>query len=42
MELSENYSTQLFLKNYMRNLLLQRNEVIKEYAETQKWKAILN
>lgn len=32
----------LFLKNYLQNLLLKRNTVIKEYAETQKWKVILN
>lgn len=31
----------LFLKKYMTNLLLQRNKVIKEYAETDKWKSIL-
>ena len=33
---------QLYLRNYMRSLLLHRNEVIKEYAESQKWKAILS
>ncbi|CAN5699992.1 hypothetical protein BH11BAC3_BH11BAC3_05430 [soil metagenome] len=32
----------LYLKNYLRKLLVQRNEIIKEYAETQKWKVILN
>ena len=32
----------LVLKNYLQNLLLKRNTVIKEYAETQKWKVILN
>ncbi|MEO5891267.1 MAG: SRPBCC family protein [Ferruginibacter sp.] len=31
-----------FLKNYIEKLLLTRNAVIKEYAETQKWKLILN
>lgn len=30
-----------FLTNYMSNLLRQRNTVIKEYAETGKWKMIL-
>ena len=30
-----------FLKNYIEKLLIKRNEVIKEYAETVKWKAIL-
>jgi len=31
----------LFLVNYMTRLLQQRNLVIKEYAETGKWKMIL-
>ena len=30
-----------FLKKYIEKFLVKRNEVIKEYAETQKWKAIL-
>ena len=32
----------LFLKSYIEKLLINRNTVIKDYAETQKWKAILN
>ena len=32
----------LFLTSYLHKLLLYRNEVIKQYAETSKWKAILN
>ena len=32
----------IFLKSYIENFLIKRNTVIKEYAETQKWKAILN
>lgn len=32
----------LFLKSYLENFLIKRNAVIKDYAETQKWKAILN
>ena len=32
----------LYLKNYLEKLLESRNNVIKEYAETEKWKAILN
>lgn len=32
----------LFLKNYMENFLVERNEIIKEYAESNKWKKILN
>lgn len=31
----------IFLKSYLQQLLHKRNAVIKEYAETQKWKAIL-
>lgn len=31
-----------FLRSYMEKFLRKRNEVIKEYAETQKWKAILS
>lgn len=31
----------LFLKSYIEKLLIKRNAVIKDYAETQKWKAIL-
>lgn len=31
----------LFLRSYMEKFLLKRNAVIKDYAETQKWKAIL-
>jgi ligand-binding SRPBCC domain-containing protein len=32
----------IYLKKYIERFLLKRNAVIKEYAETQKWKAILN
>ncbi len=32
----------LYLKKYLEKFLLKRNAVIKEYAETTKWKAILN
>jgi ligand-binding SRPBCC domain-containing protein len=31
----------LFLKNYIKKLLQKRNLLIKEYAETGKWKSIL-
>jgi ligand-binding SRPBCC domain-containing protein len=31
-----------YLKKYLEKFLLKRNAVIKEYAETGKWKAILN
>jgi ligand-binding SRPBCC domain-containing protein len=33
---------QLYLKNYLEQLLLKRNEVIKEYAEGKKWVGILS
>ena len=31
----------LFLKKYMTKLLEQRNKIIKEFAETNRWKEIL-
>ena len=31
----------LVLKNYMRDLLIRRNEVLKAYAESEKWKMLL-
>ncbi len=31
-----------YLKNYLEKLLVTRNNTIKEYAETEKWKTILN
>jgi ligand-binding SRPBCC domain-containing protein len=30
------------LTKYLTKLLIQRNKIIKEFAETQKWKTILN
>lgn len=33
---------QLYLKNYLEDLLLKRNEVIKQYAESKKWVGILS
>ena len=32
----------LILTNYLKKLLLHRNEIIKNYAETDKWKSVLN
>lgn len=32
----------LFLRSYLQKFLLKRNEMIKQYAETNQWKAILN
>jgi ligand-binding SRPBCC domain-containing protein len=31
----------LFLKNYLYNLLVRRNQIIKEVAESDQWKTIL-
>ena len=33
---------QLFLRSYMTKLLLERNRVVKEFAETEKWKSVIN
>ena len=35
-------ANQLFLTNYMRKFLLQRNLIIKDFAETDKWKVLLD
>ncbi len=35
-------ASRLFLKSYVKKLLEHRNTVIKEYAESDKWKFILN
>lgn len=34
--------SRIFLRSYIEKFLIKRNLVIKEYAETQKWKTILN
>ena len=31
----------VYLKKYLEKLILLRNDIVKEYAETEKWKAIL-
>lgn len=31
----------LFLKNYMKGFLIQRNDTIKEFAESERWKEII-
>ncbi|MEO8769728.1 MAG: SRPBCC family protein [Ferruginibacter sp.] len=33
--------TRLFLKNYIKTFLKERNKIIKQYAETEKWRTIL-
>src|SRR5690606_14289350 len=32
----------LVLTNYLKRLLIDRNQIIKEFAETEKWKEVLN
>lgn len=32
----------LVLTNYLKDLLTNRNQIIKEFAETEKWKEVLN
>lgn len=32
----------IFLEKYITNLLKERNRIVKEFAETDKWKQILN
>lgn len=32
----------LVLKNYLKSFIIERNEVIKTYAETEKWKSVLD
>ncbi len=36
------FVNKMYLKKYVETLLLKRNKVVKEYAETEKWKVILN
>jgi len=35
------YLGKLYLKNYLEELTRKRNEVIRSYAETEKWRAVL-
>jgi ligand-binding SRPBCC domain-containing protein len=35
-------ATELFLKTYISNLVVKRNEIIKAYAESGEWRKILN
>jgi ligand-binding SRPBCC domain-containing protein len=35
-------ANQLFLTNYLKKLLEQRNRLIREYAESEKWRFILD
>jgi len=37
-----NLVDKIVLTNYLRIILLKRNMVIKKYAETEKWKSLLN
>ncbi|MCP9752873.1 SRPBCC family protein [Ferruginibacter sp. HRS2-29] len=40
--ISGRIALKLFLKNYIKKLLVKRNLLIKEYAETGKWKSIIS
>jgi len=31
----------MFLKKYMTELLVERNRIVKEFAESEKWKEII-
>lgn len=35
------YLGKIYLKNYLEELTRKRNEVIRSYAETEKWRAVL-
>ncbi len=32
---------EMFLKKYMTNLLLKRNEVVKDFAESERWREVI-
>ena len=34
--------SQFYLKNYLERIIKQRNELIRQYAESDKWRAIMN
>jgi ligand-binding SRPBCC domain-containing protein len=36
------YLGKIYLKNYLEELVRKRNEVIRSYAETEKWRAVLS
>jgi hypothetical protein len=35
-------ANKLVLTKYLTRFLVERNDLIKEYAETEKWKTVLN
>ncbi len=35
------YAGRFYLKNYIEDLVRKRNEVIRSFAETEKWRAVL-
>lgn len=37
-----NLFNKIYLTNYLKKITIQRNDCIKQYAETDKWKKILN
>ena len=36
-----NFVDFIFLKKYMTNFLIERNQIVKEFAESEKWKQVL-
>lgn len=36
------FFNKIILTNYLKKLLSDRNQLIKKYAETEKWKVVLN
>jgi ligand-binding SRPBCC domain-containing protein len=36
-----NMADKLFLEKYMIELLTERNRIVKEYAESEKWKKVI-
>ncbi len=36
-----NLADKLFLQKHMTQLLIQRNQIVKEFAESNKWKELL-
>jgi ligand-binding SRPBCC domain-containing protein len=37
-----NFFSQFYLKKYLQKIILERNELIRQFAETEKWRAVMN
>lgn len=37
-----NLANRFYLNNYLEKLIVTRNELIKQYAESEKWRALLS